>query len=98
MLPPNECRYAVYDHEFKTADGRQTDKLFFIFWGPTASHQVKKMEYTTERAALRSKLSGVFDVSADSLGDLRSSIAGDGKGGAGSEDEDEDGSDDGFDF
>ncbi len=31
-LPDSMCRYLIYDHEFKTADGRQTSKLYSIFW------------------------------------------------------------------
>lgn len=31
-LPDSDCRYAVYDHEFMTADGRKASKLFFITW------------------------------------------------------------------
>ena len=31
-LPANNMRLALYNHEFTTADGRLTDKMFFIFW------------------------------------------------------------------
>jgi hypothetical protein len=36
-LPGTNARYCIYDHEYKTKDGRTTDKLFFILWcGPCA--------------------------------------------------------------
>ena len=31
-LPPNECRYAVYDFDFTTAENIQKSKIFFIAW------------------------------------------------------------------
>ncbi|PKU73741.1 Actin-depolymerizing factor [Dendrobium catenatum] len=31
-LPPNECRYAVYDFDFITAENCNKSKIFFIAW------------------------------------------------------------------
>lgn len=33
-LPYSDCRYAVYDQEIVTADGRKANKLFFFTWIP----------------------------------------------------------------
>jgi hypothetical protein len=33
-LPYTDSRYVVYDHEFKTHDGRPASKLYFISWMP----------------------------------------------------------------
>ena len=33
-LPFSDCRYAVYDQEILTPDGRKTNKLFFFSWLP----------------------------------------------------------------
>lgn len=33
-LPYSDCRYAVYDQEVVTSDGRKTNKLFFFTWLP----------------------------------------------------------------
>lgn len=33
-LPPNECRYAVYDFDFVTAENCQKSRIFFIAWYP----------------------------------------------------------------
>jgi cofilin len=32
LLPENDCRYAVYDCEFVTTDGRDGKKLVLISW------------------------------------------------------------------
>lgn len=31
-LPPNECRYAVFDFDFTTDENCQKSKIFFIAW------------------------------------------------------------------
>lgn len=31
-LPPNECRYAVYDFDFTTDENCQKSKIFFFAW------------------------------------------------------------------
>ena len=48
-LPSAQCRYAVFDKEFKTADGRDSDSLHFINWLPPVCKANEKMTYTSER-------------------------------------------------
>ena len=31
-LPADECRYAIYDYDFVTAENCQKSKIFFIAW------------------------------------------------------------------
>lgn len=31
-MPPNECRYAVFDFDFTTDENVQKSKIFFIAW------------------------------------------------------------------
>jgi cofilin len=31
-LPPDQCRYAVYDLDFEKADGGRRNKIVFILW------------------------------------------------------------------
>lgn len=31
-LPPNDCRYAIYDMDFTTTDGRPGNKLVMVAW------------------------------------------------------------------
>lgn len=45
-LPYTECRFAIFDHDIVTADGRKTSKLWFISWLPTNSTPHHKMAYT----------------------------------------------------
>ena len=45
--PRAAARYAVYDHEFSTHDGRLASKLFFISWLPRNATPQAKMGYTT---------------------------------------------------
>ncbi|CAI0558875.1 unnamed protein product [Linum tenue] len=33
-LPENDCRYAVYDYDFVTAENCQKSKIFFVAWVP----------------------------------------------------------------
>ena len=35
-LPEHECRYAVYDYEYTSDDGRPTGKVLFVVWAPGA--------------------------------------------------------------
>ena len=48
-LPEADCRYAIFDKEFESADGRPQDKLFFLSWLPAVSRPQTKMIYTTEQ-------------------------------------------------
>ncbi|TMW62876.1 hypothetical protein Poli38472_005494 [Pythium oligandrum] len=63
-LPDSECRYAVYDHEFITGDGRKSSKLFFVTWIPQNSHPGFKMAYTHAKSTIRAVCDGCFDVNA----------------------------------
>lgn len=36
-LPETSCRYAVYDYEFKTKDGRSSAKIYFFTWSASRS-------------------------------------------------------------
>ena len=69
-LPHSGCRFAVHDYEYKTSDGRISDKLFFISWCPRPSTARQKMEYTTEKPKFRSLCHGVFDVNAVTTDDV----------------------------
>ena len=35
LLPPDDCRYIMYDMDFTTNDGRPGNKLVFITWWVT---------------------------------------------------------------
>lgn len=88
-LPFTDCRYAIFDHEFKTHDGRPTSKLWFISWFPNNSTPYIKMAYTSAKTKFRDTLPGIFDASASNIEEL------DGIVGANKEDSD---NDEDFDF
>ncbi|CAI5473745.1 unnamed protein product [Closterium sp. Yama58-4] len=58
-LPENDCRYAVYDHEFVTDDHCHKSKIFFIAWSPDTSAVKNKMVYASSKDTFRQQLSGV---------------------------------------
>ncbi|CAI5472722.1 unnamed protein product [Closterium sp. Yama58-4] len=58
-LPENDCRYAVYDHEFVTDDNCHKSKIFFIAWSPDTSAVKNKMVYASSKDTFRQQLSGV---------------------------------------
>jgi len=58
-LPAEECRYVVYDFEFKAEDGGDRNKIVFILWAPDNAKTKPKMLYTSSKDALRKKLVGI---------------------------------------
>jgi len=69
-LPFTDCRYAVYDHEYTTPDGRKTSKLWFLSWLPNNSTPYTKMAYTSSKGKLRDRLPGVFDIQAAAIEEM----------------------------
>ncbi|TYZ62324.1 hypothetical protein PybrP1_009347 [[Pythium] brassicae (nom. inval.)] len=66
-LPDSDCRYAVYDHEFLTADGRKSSKLFFVTW-------YFKMAYTHAKSTIRAVCDGALDVNANSKSEIEQAM------------------------
>ncbi|KAL9283198.1 putative actin-depolymerizing factor domain, ADF/Cofilin, ADF-H/Gelsolin-like domain superfamily [Arabidopsis thaliana] len=58
-LPPNECRYAVYDFDFTTAENIQKSKIFFIAWSPDSSRVRMKMVYASSKDRFKRELDGI---------------------------------------
>jgi cofilin len=58
-LPPNECRYGLFDLDFQTVDGRPASKLVFIAWTPDTAKVKNKMMYAGSKESLKSALVGV---------------------------------------
>ncbi|CAM9400892.1 unnamed protein product [Phaeothamnion confervicola] len=76
-LPIADCRYAIYDHEFVTADGRKTNKLLFISWLPVNASAHAKMLLTASKVAVRRTLEGLFDVVAGDFSEVRAAVGAD---------------------
>ncbi|KAG0491649.1 hypothetical protein HPP92_004702 [Vanilla planifolia] len=58
-LPPNECRYAVYDFDFITDENCQKSKIFFIAWSPDTSRVRSKMLYASSKDRFKRELDGI---------------------------------------
>ncbi|XP_072989352.1 actin-depolymerizing factor isoform X1 [Typha latifolia] len=58
-LPPNECRYAVFDFDFVTDENCQKSKIFFISWAPDESKVRSKMLYASSKDRFKRELDGI---------------------------------------
>ncbi|KAK9154255.1 hypothetical protein Sjap_001735 [Stephania japonica] len=58
-LPANECRYAVYDHDFITAENCQKSRIFFIAWSPDVARVRSKMLYASSKERFKRELDGI---------------------------------------
>ncbi|XP_021653078.1 actin-depolymerizing factor 10 [Hevea brasiliensis] len=58
-LPPNECRYAVFDFDFTTNENCQKSKIFFIAWSPDTSKVRSKMLYASSKDRFKRELDGI---------------------------------------
>ncbi|KAJ3285805.1 cofilin [Borealophlyctis nickersoniae] len=59
-LPPNECRYCVYDFQYDTSGEGQRNKILFYVWSPDSAKIKQKMLYAASKDALRKKLDGIY--------------------------------------
>ncbi|XP_008376578.1 actin-depolymerizing factor 7 isoform X1 [Malus sylvestris] len=58
-LPADECRYAVFDFDFTTAENCQKSKIFFIAWSPETSKVRMKMVYASSKDRFKRELDGI---------------------------------------
>ncbi|KAE8729946.1 Actin-depolymerizing factor 1 [Hibiscus syriacus] len=58
-LPVDECRYAVFDFDFTTAENCQKSKIFFIAWAPDTSRVRSKMVYASSKDRFKRELDGI---------------------------------------
>jgi len=64
-FPDNECRYAVYDFDFTTAENCQKSKIFFIAWSPDIAKVRSKMVYASSKDRFKRELDGIsFELQA----------------------------------
>lgn len=73
-LPENECRYVVFEHSFKTSDGRPQDKVYFITWFPRSCNATQKMLYSTGLGSLREILKGCLDLQASTKSEITEAL------------------------
>ncbi|MBA0793571.1 hypothetical protein Gohar_017966, partial [Gossypium harknessii] len=58
-LPADECRYAVYDFDFLTAENVPKSRIFFIAWSPDTSRIRSKMIYASSKDRFKRELDGI---------------------------------------
>eukprot|EP01132_Coremiostelium_polycephalum_P005402 gene5402-6738_t len=59
-IPENECRYVVFDYEYKDkADGNTKNKIVFLSWCPDTASIKKKMVATSSKDSIRKALVGI---------------------------------------
>eukprot|EP01084_Bolivina_argentea_P063261 115559_1 len=58
-LPANECRYAIFDLDYTTKDGRPGNKIVFITWTPDTAKVRNKMMYAGSKESIKTALVGV---------------------------------------
>jgi len=74
-LPPNEARYAVYDLDYTTSDGRASNKLVLVAWSPDSGSVKNKMVYAGSKDALIRALNGIsIKITATDLGEISLNI------------------------
>lgn len=72
-LPPDECRYCLYDCHYTTKESVKED-LIFIMWVPESANLRNKMLYTSSKSELKKKLSGLkFEWQVNDPSDLHKS-------------------------
>ncbi|KAM9355596.1 cofilin-2 [Pholidichthys leucotaenia] len=58
LLPPSDCRYALYDATYETKESKKED-LVFIFWAPENASLKSKMIYASSKDAIKKKFTGI---------------------------------------
>ncbi|CAL4919810.1 unnamed protein product [Urochloa decumbens] len=78
-LPADDCRYAVYDHDFTVGDATAAgaggeaprSKIFFVSWSPATADVKSKMVYASSNEGFKKELDGVqIDVQATEPSEL----------------------------
>ncbi|KAL0212779.1 hypothetical protein RCL1_006405 [Eukaryota sp. TZLM3-RCL] len=69
-MPENDSRYAVFDFEFRSADGLR-NKLLFVMWAPETSPVRSKMLYASTKDSIKRSLQGVaHEIQATDLAEI----------------------------
>ncbi|KAF2076518.1 hypothetical protein CYY_002196 [Polysphondylium violaceum] len=58
-LPPNDCRYVVYDYDYEIENEGKRNKIFFINWCPYSTPIKNKMIFTSSKESIRRPLVGI---------------------------------------
>lgn len=69
-LPENKARFACYDYEFRTSDGRSASTLYFMQWMPENVNQNDRILYSTAKKNLEVIMSGMKNVAYEEKDDI----------------------------
>lgn len=69
-LPYTDCRFAIYDHDFKSLDGRPQSKVYFVMWLPQAATAHSKMAYAAAKPLFDQKFQGTYSCQISTLEEL----------------------------
>ncbi|GAB1609639.1 actophorin-like [Argonauta hians] len=70
----NQCRYGVFDVEYKHND-MPRQKLAFFLWSPEQATVKQKMVYTSSKSCLKTKLQGIgVEIQATDDSELEQSV------------------------
>lgn len=58
-LPDGQCRYAVYDYEYRSPERGATKKMVFLLWAPDHSGVKPKMMYASTKDFFKGFLDGI---------------------------------------
>ena len=79
-LPENDCRFAVYDFDFTTAEDVPKSRIFYILWSPDNAKVRSKMLYASSSEKFKRMLDGIqvemhaTDASEISLDAIKSRV------------------------
>ncbi|GAA0146489.1 non-motor actin binding protein [Lithospermum erythrorhizon] len=59
LLPADECRYAVFDYDFMTAENVPKSRIFFVAWSPDTARVRTKMIYASSKDRFKRELDGI---------------------------------------
>ncbi|KAM7488509.1 hypothetical protein LguiB_025993 [Lonicera macranthoides] len=70
-LPPDDCRFAIYDLDFLHSDASRKMKILLIHWCPDLSEAHAKVLYAYSLSGLKKDLEGIHrEVQANTLTDV----------------------------
>uniref|UniRef100_A0A0D9W0S7 ADF-H domain-containing protein n=1 Tax=Leersia perrieri TaxID=77586 RepID=A0A0D9W0S7_9ORYZ len=58
-LPEGDCRFAIYDFDFVTAEDVPKSRIFYILWSPDNAKVRSKMLYASSNEKFKKELNGI---------------------------------------
>uniref|UniRef100_A0A0D3FQQ4 ADF-H domain-containing protein n=1 Tax=Oryza barthii TaxID=65489 RepID=A0A0D3FQQ4_9ORYZ len=70
-LPEGDCRFAIYDFDFLTAEDVPKSRIFYILWSPDNAKVRSKMLYASSNERFKKELNGIqLEVQATDAGEI----------------------------